>query len=96
MGFLLGGTGFNITAHHFIYEPLTKMFPRYVFHALTDDLPALIPCPRPGADQDQWEAHYDKVAEFFQAYDELANPIGIFRHEQKCKVLIPTHGQLPL
>jgi hypothetical protein len=27
MGCIVGGTGFNITVHHFIYEPLVLTFP---------------------------------------------------------------------
>ncbi len=96
MGCIIGGTGFNITVHHFIYEPLVKEFPEYKMYALTDDLPALIPCPEINAPQWEWERHFDLCAEFYAAYDVKANPIGIFRHKDKCKVLIPQGAPMPL
>ena len=95
MGCIIGGTGFNIAVDHFIYGPLKAQFPRYGLQALTDDLPALIPCPAWDAPEGEWEECYDACAEFYEAYDKRANAIGIFRHNGKCKILIPPGAPLP-
>ena len=95
MGCVLGSIGFDITVHHFVYSKLSVAHPKVDYKSLTDDLPTAVPAPREGASQDEWEAHYDYIAQLFLDYDKLANPIGMIRHKGKCKVLLPPWAPAP-
>jgi hypothetical protein len=48
-----------------------------------------------GAPVEEWEAHYDYLAQLLQDYDTLANPIGMIRHKGKCKILLPPWAPRP-
>jgi hypothetical protein len=95
MGCVLGSVGFDIAIHTFVYKPLAILHPNVDFKALTDDLPPSVKAPPRGASRQEWEDHYDYIATLFKDYDRLANPIGLFRHKDKCKVLLPPWAPVP-
>jgi hypothetical protein len=88
MGCPIGSMGFDIAEHVFIFDALRKEFPMVTMRALTDDLCPFFTEPPPGKD---WEDQYDLVVRFWDRYDQLANPIGIFRNKEKSTMVIP-HG----
>ena len=76
------------------YNALTTKYPACVIHALTDDLPAAFPLPK-DSNPDSWRLCYDGIADFLEDYDKLANPLGIFRHAEKGKILMPETLRAP-
>ena len=93
MGCPIGSMGFDLAEHVFIFALLSKDFPAVTMRALTDDL-----CPffsQPSRDG-SWEEQFNLVVDFWDRYDELANPIGIFRNKEKSMMIIPPNAPDPL
>ena len=88
MGCVLGTFSFNLTAYVRVYRTLLVTFADFVQRALTDDL-SQFGKPEGAGSHEQWLALYDHLADYLEAYDRLANPIGLFRHETKGKLLLP-------
>ena len=76
------------------YNILAAKYPSYIIHALTDDLPAAFPLPA-DSNPASWKLCYDGIADFLEDYDKLANPLGIFRHPGKGKILMPLYAPCP-
>ena len=95
MGCVLGSIGFDMAIHTHVYKPLDTQHQDVDFKALTDDLPPGVKAPPMGASLQEWEDHYDYIATLFKDYDTLANPIGLFGHKDKCKVLVPPWAPKP-
>ena len=93
MGCVLGGTIFNICMHIRVYRQMMIKYPMVVQRALTDDLTRFGKPVEESAEQ--WEATYTLEAEALLYYDSLANPIGIFRHPDKGKLLLPANAPNP-
>jgi hypothetical protein len=96
MGCALGSLGFDLTMHHFVYRQLAAQYKsdEVTLRALTDDLVRLWRTP-PTDDQVAWDALYERIAAFKADYDNLANPIGIFRHPGKSALVLPPRAPLP-
>ena len=85
MGCVLGTFSFNLTAYVRVYRTLLVTFADFVQRALTDDL-SQFGKPEGAGSHEQWLALYDRLADYLEAYDQLANPIGLFRHKSKGKL----------
>ena len=85
MGCVLGGTTFNICMHVRVYQHMMIKFPTLIQRALTDDLTRF---GKPVEEKDSWEKTFTLKAEALHYYDTLANPIGIYRHPQKGKLML--------
>jgi hypothetical protein len=66
-------------------------YPMTVQRALTDDLSRLA---KP-AEGSSWDETYTREAEALLYYDSLANPIGIYRHPDKGRILLPPNAPDP-
>ena len=87
--------GFDIALHVFVYSILVTEFDDLIMKALTDDLPAFGRPPGPSPTDAQWHDLYDRLADFYERYDTLANPIGIVRHIGKGKCFLPPDAPVP-
>jgi hypothetical protein len=86
MGCTAGSFLFGIAIQP-VYEALRVEFPNVILVAHTDDL---LKAVLPPGDGEDWGT---KVAELHKCngrYDELANPIGIYRNLEKSEILLPT------
>jgi hypothetical protein len=92
-GCTLGSFLFDLALRN-TYNTLTAKYPACVIHALTDDLPVAFPLPK-DSNPDSWRLCYDGIANFLEDYDKLANPLRIFRHPQKGKILMPLSAPPP-
>ena len=90
-GCVVGSAGFDIALHHFVYKHLMAEYPAFVIRALTDDLPAFFKADT----EDGWHAAYERMADFLTRYSELANPIGIYSHPDKGKLILPPDAPQP-
>ena len=95
MGCPLATRLFSITKHHFVYSKLLKAYPEVSLKAIVDDTLPIFPPPEDPENQDQWEARYDLIAQFWLDYDKLANPIGLFRNLDKGACLLPSNAPQP-
>ena len=86
MGYVMGGTIFNMSMHVRVYRHILIKFPKLIQRALTDNL---IQFGKPVEEKDSWDKTYTMVAEALHYYDHLANPIGIYRHPDKGKLMLP-------
>ena len=91
MGCVMGGTIFNICMHVRVYRQMMIKYPMTVQRALTDDLSRFA---KP-AEGSSWDESYTREAEALLYYDALANPIGIYRHPDKGKILLPANAPDP-
>ena len=64
----------KVTAH--VYKTLSNEFPTLIIKALTDDMSVFIPPPN---GDETWTYVLMNLRCLLKRYDELANPIGIFR-----------------
>ena len=94
MGCVLGTFSFNLTAYVRVYRTLLVMFADLVQRALTDDL-SQFGRPEGEGSHEQWFVLYDRLSDYLEAYDQRANPIGLFRHESKGKLLLPPSAPDP-
>ena len=93
MGCVFGGTLFNMGVHLRIYKKMAIEFPGFIQRALTDDFSQF---GKPAADTVVgWTRAFDHLAKALERYDELANPIGIFRHPEKGQLLLPPNAPDP-
>ena len=93
MGCVLGGTIFNMAVHLRIYKIMAVEFPGFVQRALTDDFSQF---GKPAEDTAPgWLTTFDYLAKALERYDALANPIGIFRHDDKGRILLPPNAPDP-
>ena len=93
MGCPAGSVGFNIAEDVFVFKELKRRFPRCEIGVLTDDCQPAFPPPMEG---ESWEDIYNMIAEFWAAYDELGNPIGLFRNPDKSELKLPIGAPVPL
>ena len=95
MGCVAGSFAFDLAEHRFIFKHLQAKYPDCILHALTDDaIPAFKP-PEDEKDEEAWEALYHRMAEFWNDYGQLANPMGLFRNLSKSKLLLPRGAPMP-
>ena len=71
--------------HHFVYKHLAKDFPNLLFRCLTDDKTDF----GKATAHSEWQELYKYLADSLRAYDKYANPIGIFRHNRKGRLILP-------
>jgi hypothetical protein len=64
-----------------VYEALSVEFPNVILVAHTDDLLKTVLPPGDGED---WGTKVTELHKCNGRYDELANPIGIYRNLEKC------------
>lgn len=95
---------YSIVAHHYIYGPLIRAFPALTTSLVTyeetpiaiiDDFTPIIDCPPIDAPVCEWREWYIKAGYYVSKFDEIANPIGIFRNASKDKLLLPAGAPLP-
>jgi hypothetical protein len=55
-------------------------------------MPSFFKPPPDPTDANQWYLIYDNLQDLIAQYDSLANPIGIFRHPGKGKLLLPPNA----
>jgi len=72
-----------------IYKPLNSEYPKDITRAATDDMPTAMAPPDDINDMDGWQEVYKRTRRYIARYDELANPMGIFRNPEKGKLLPP-------
>jgi hypothetical protein len=82
---VIGGFAFNITMHHFVYKRLAEEFPKLLFRCLTDDKTDF---GKPTT-YSEWQNLYKYLADSLRAYDRCGNPIGIYRHNLKGRLILP-------
>ena len=70
-----GSLGFDVAQHNHILHGLGEKY-GFIVRSATDDTHPLIPPPTDPSDPAQWEALYDKIAEFWQEYDRRANRLA--------------------
>lgn len=94
---------YSITAGFHIYEPLSAAVPvattaerTYNVNAVAamDDFTAIWECPPIGSNAEEWRQWYVQIAAYLIKFDEIANPIGIFRNS-KGKILVPLDAPPP-
>ena len=90
-GCVLGSAGFDIALHHFVYKHLITEFPANVIRAITDDMPNFFTAH----DDASWHEEYLVQYRLLKRYDELGNPIGMFRHPDKGKLFLPPEAPTP-
>ena len=95
MGCVAGSFAFDLAEHHFVFRHLQAKYPDCIMHALTDDLVPAFQPPEDEKDEEAWEQIYDRLAEFWNDYGLLANPIGLYRNRTKSKLLLPRGAPLP-
>ena len=86
-----GKTRVRVIMSERVYAKLRERFPNLDIKALTDDVRPVIPAPTTDSPE-AWEAVYRQLVAYLEAYDELANPIRIFRHKKKGALLLPREG----
>jgi hypothetical protein len=96
---------YSLTAHYFIYNPLSLAYPCVVTPsgssynidkvAFIDDFTAIFDCPPVGASITEWHDWYIGVAGYMLKFDQVANPIGIFRNAAKDRCLVPSYAPSP-
>jgi hypothetical protein len=92
MGCPVASLGFDVSLD-FVYKTLSDEFPSFIIKALTDDMPVFIPPP---SGDETWTSVLMNLRRLLKRYDELANPIGIFRGIDKGHCLLPPDVQIPV
>ena len=92
MDCVLGGTIFNMCMHVRVYRHMLIKFPKLIQRALTDDLTQF---GKPVEEKETWDKTYTMVVEALHYDDHLANPIGIYRHPDKGKLMLPPSAPDP-
>jgi hypothetical protein len=70
-----------------VYEALSVEFPNVILVVHTDDLLKTV---LPPADGEDWRTKVTELHKCNGCYDELANPIGIYRNLERSEILLPT------
>ena len=71
------------------YSTLDIEFPEIILRAMTDDLISFIPDQ---GSREAWIKLYDRKAQFLERWDQLFNPLGLFRHKDKGVLLLPPNA----
>jgi hypothetical protein len=84
-----GSFAYDNTLHP-VYKELDRLYPNFLFRALTDDLPVFA-TPK----DDDWQKFYVTYAAYLEDFDRLAAPLGVTLHQEKMKLLLPVHAPDP-
>jgi hypothetical protein len=97
-------TGYGITAHYFIYNPLALAYPfietQYQQYnidtvAIVDGFTAVWDCPPENSSDAQWNDWWYHISQYYLKFNSVANPIGIFSNLDKFAILVPEYAHMP-